>query len=158
MQLHTGLTDTQRQGTIDALKGLWADEYLLYTKTRNYHWNVIGPQFHELHKFFEVQYEELSTIVDEVAERTRAVGDHAIGTLAECLEYTRLTEQPGQYPAASDMIATLLADHETLIRQLRLDLETCADTYRDAGTSDFLTTLMEQHEKMGWMLRAHLQH
>ena len=55
------------------------------------------------------------------------------------------------------MIANLLGDHEAIIRQLRSDLETCADKYHDIGTSDFLTGLMEQHEKMAWMLRAFLE-
>jgi starvation-inducible DNA-binding protein len=52
------------------------------------------------------------------------------------------------------MVADLLADHETLIRSLRADVETTASTYNDAGTSGFLTGLMEQHEKTAWMLRA----
>lgn len=60
-------------------------------------------------------------------------------------------------PAAHDMVANLLADHEAIIRQLRVDLETCADTYHDAGSNDFLTGLLEQHEKMAWMLRAFLE-
>jgi starvation-inducible DNA-binding protein len=55
------------------------------------------------------------------------------------------------------MIANLLADHETIIRHLRMDLETCGDKYHDMGTNDFLTGLMEQHEKMAWMLRAFLE-
>ena len=72
-------------------------------------------------------------------------------------QYTRLTEHPGQYPKAREMIANLLADHEALIRQLRTDLETYDDKYRDIGTNDFLTGLMKKHEKMAWMLRAFLQ-
>jgi starvation-inducible DNA-binding protein len=53
------------------------------------------------------------------------------------------------------MIAALLADHETVIKALRTDLETAVEK-GDAGTSDFLTGLMEDHEKIAWMLRAHL--
>ena len=124
--------------------------------TRNYHWNVVGPQFNDLHKFFEEQYNELNTVVDDVAERARALDGNAIGTLAEFVEHARLTEHPGQYPPAREMLANLLADHETVIRQLRVDLETSANTYQDAGANDFLTGLMEQHEKMAWMLRAFL--
>jgi starvation-inducible DNA-binding protein len=131
------LSKEQRAGVVKILNAMLSDEYLLYTKTRNYHWNVTGPQFHDLHKFFEEQYTELNEIVDEVAERAR--------TLA------------GWYPKSSEMIANLLADHEAIIRQLRSDLETCADKYHDIGTSDFLTGLMEQHEKMAWMLRAFLE-
>jgi starvation-inducible DNA-binding protein len=157
MSPNIGLLEEQREGVVAILNTLLADEYLLYTKTRNYHWNVVGPQFNDLHKFFEAQYNELNEIVDDVAERGRVLGGHALGTLTEFLTYTRLKEQTSYYPDAHDMIADLLADHEALIRHLRVDLETCAEQYHDAGTNDFLTGLMEQHEKMAWMLRAFLE-
>lgn len=157
MNPNIGLTEDQRNGVAAILNTLLADEYVVYTKTRNYHWNVVGPQFNDLHKFFEAQYTALNEIVDEVAERTRALGGKATGTLTEFLKYTRLNEQPGQSPDARGMIAELLADHEAIIRHLRVDLETCLEKYHDAGTNDFLTGLMEQHEKMAWMLRAFLE-
>jgi len=149
-----GISDTHREGAARILAPLLADEYVLYTKARNYHWNVVGPQFNDLHKFFEAQYGELDDIVDEVAERDRALGNRAVGTLAEFLEETRLKEEPGAAPDARQMIANLLADHEAIIRTLRTDLETAASDLEDLGTSDFLTGLMEKHEKMAWMLRA----
>jgi starvation-inducible DNA-binding protein len=152
-----GLLEEQREGVVAILNTLLADEYLLYTKTRNYHWNVVGPQFNDLHKFFEAQYNELNEIVDDVAERARALGGHACGTMAEFLKSTRLQEESGVYPEARQMIANLLADHEAVIGHLRIDLETCVERYHDAGTNDFLTGLMEQHEKMAWMLRAFLE-
>lgn len=157
MKPNIGLTEKQRAGVVEILNTLLADEFVLYTKTRNYHWNVTGPQFHELHKFFEEQYEALSDIVDEVAERIRALGGEALGTLAEFLKRTRLKEHPGKYPSARAMLENLLNDHETIIRRVREDLETCAEKYRDMGTNDFLTELMQRHEKMAWMLRAFLQ-
>jgi starvation-inducible DNA-binding protein len=152
-----GLLDEQREGVVAILNTLLADEYLLYTKTRNYHWNVVGSQFNDLHKFFEAQYNALNEVVDDVAERSRALGGNALGTMTEFLKSTRLNEESGHYPDARNMIANLLADHEALIGHLRVDLETCAEEYHDAGTTDFLTGLMEQHEKMAWMLRAFLE-
>jgi starvation-inducible DNA-binding protein len=149
-----GIADANRDAVVRILNAMLADEYVLYTKTRNYHWNVVGPQFNDLHKFFEAQYEALNEIVDEVAERARALGGKAWGTLAEFTEHARLKEQPGQYPAAPTMLSNLLADHEAVIRTLRGDLATVMDKYADAGTNDFLTGLMEKHEKMAWMLRA----
>jgi len=157
MRPNIGLSVEQGKGVVKILNAILADEYLLYTKTRNYHWNVVGPQFHDLHKFFETQYDELNEIVDEVAERSRAIGGQALGTMAEFLKHTRLKEETGHYPDARDMIANLLADHEALSCQLRLDLEACTAQHHDAGTTDFLTGLMEQHEKMAWMLRAFLE-
>src|SRR5882724_695101 len=119
MHPNIGLLDEQREGVVAILNTLLADEYLLYTKTRNYHWNVVGPQFNDLHKFFESQYEELDDVVDDVAERARALGGHAQGTLAEFTKRARLKEHPGNYPDAKEMLAHLLADHETVIRHLR---------------------------------------
>lgn len=156
MKPSIGIVDSDRSAVVKILNTLLADEYLLYTKTRNYHWNVVGPQFNDLHKFFEGQYEALDDIVDDVAERARALGGPALGTLTEFTQQARLKEHPGQHPDARTMVGNLLADHESLIRQLREDLDTAASTYHDAGTSDFLTGLMERHEKTAWMLRAFL--
>ena len=94
--------------------------------------------------------------MDDVAERARALGGRALGTLAEFSQHARLKEQPGTYPDATGMLRDLLGDHEAVIRRLREDLEVVMEKHRDAGTNDFLTGLMEQHEKMAWMLRAFL--
>ena len=156
MNPNIGLSGEQRSAVVKILNTLLSDEYVLYTKTRNYHWNVTGPQFNDLHKFFEEQYTELTQVVDDVAERARSLDEWAFGTLQEFAQQARLKEHPGQYPNARQMIANLLADHETTIRQLRGDLET-TEKHHDMGTNDFLTGLMEKHEKMAWMLRVFLQ-
>jgi len=156
MNLNIGIPGNKRDAVVHILNALLADEYVLYTKTRNYHWNVVGPQFNDLHKFFESQYEALNDIVDEVAERATTVGGKALGTLIEFTKTTRLRERPGEYPDARGMISDLLADHESVVRQLRADVVTVTDKHGDAGTNDFLTGLMEKHEKMAWMLRAFL--
>ena len=154
MKPQIGISDKNRGAAVQILNTLLADEYVLYTQTRKFHWNVTGPLFHDLHKFFESQYEELDGIVDEVAERVRALGGVSFGTLAEFLKHTRLKERPGQNPEAPAMTTDLLRGHEALIQTLREDLATCADSLGDMGTSDFLTGIMEKHEKMAWMLRA----
>ena len=150
------LSEEQRAAVVKILNALLSDEYLLYTKTQNYQWNLTGPQFRDLHKLFEEQYIELSEIVHQVAERGRALDGWTFGTMNEFSQHAKLKERPGRYPRAREMIANLLGDHEAVIRQLRGNLETCADKCRDMGTHDFLTDLMEQHEKMAWMLRAFL--
>src|SRR6187401_3407139 len=123
MKANVGLNDKQRAAVMTLLMKTLADEYVLYTKTRNYHWNVTGPQFNDLHKFFEEQYTELNVVVDDVAERARSLGGWSFGTLSEFSQHARLKEHPGQHPNAREMIANLLADHETIVRQLRKDLE-----------------------------------
>ena len=151
-----GIRDGERQAVIALLNTLLADEFLLYTKTRNYHWNVTGPQFNDLHKFFETQYEALDEVIDEVAERARALGGRAAGSLEELRKLARLGEDVGKVPAARDMLGALLADHESLARSLRVDIDTVTDKHKDTGTADFLTGLLEQHEKAAWMLRSFL--
>lgn len=155
-KINIGIADNNRAEVNKILSKVLADEYVLYTKTRNYHWNVIGPQFSEYHKLFSDQYEALDSDIDEIAERIRSLGAKTPATLAEFGKTARLQEHPGVYPDASTMISNLLQDHESVIRTLRSDVESCVK-YNDAGTADFLTGLLEKHEKTAWMLRSILE-
>ena len=157
MKINTGILETNAHHVGVILNTLLSDEYLLYTKTLNYHWNVKGIQFNDLHIFFEKQYEDLFEIIDATAERARSVGVRSLGTMNEFINSSRLQEHDGVIPSAQDMIKNLLTDHETIIRAVRIDLESCIEKYHDAGTNNFLTDLMEKHEKMAWMLRSFLQ-
>ncbi len=150
-----GIEDENRQAVVELLEAVLADAHVLYMKTRKYHWNVQGPRFWMLHQLFEEQYTLMAQAIDEVAERIQMLGHEAIGTLAEMLERTQLEEQPGKNPPAQEMVADLLADHETIIRALREAAEQ-AEEHEDMGTNDFLIGLMQAHEKMAWMLRATL--
>ncbi len=152
-----GISDAARRATAKLLNVHLANVFVLYTKTRNYHWNIVGMQFQPLHGFFEEQYDALAEAMDAIAERVRQIGSVAAGTLEEFSKLTTLKEEPGHVPTAHEMVANLLADHEQIIRDLRKDVDATADEYKDTGTSDFLTGLMEQHEKMAWMLRAFLE-
>jgi starvation-inducible DNA-binding protein len=154
MSTNIGLNDGQRDGATRILAGVLGDLHVLYVKTRNYHWNVTGPHFNDLHKWFGEQHDQLAAAIDEVAERIRALGRRSPGSMAEFLQAARLTEQsPQQTPDARGMVAALLADHESAVRQLRADAERCNEL-GDAGTNDFLIGLMQDHEKTAWMLRA----
>ena len=138
------------------LSKILSDEFLLYTKTRNAHWNVEGIDFSAKHIFFESQYEQLDDTMDNVAERIRMLGDYAPATLSQFLRLTHLTEQSREKNDSAGFIRELLADHESIIVYLRENISRFADEFNDFGTSDFITGLMETHEKMAWMLRAHL--
>ncbi|MDE1873026.1 MAG: DNA starvation/stationary phase protection protein [Thaumarchaeota archaeon] len=149
-----GLSEEDRKGVVGILSKLLADEYLLFTKTRNYHWNVVGPHFNDLHKFFESQYGEIDDKIDEIAERIRSLGGNTMATLSEFVQHTRLKENPNEYADATTMVSKLLSDHELVIRTMRGDVNVCFDKYHDIGTQDFITGLIEDHEKMAWMLRS----
>jgi starvation-inducible DNA-binding protein len=132
-----------------------ADLSFLYLKTHCFHWNVKGLHFYSLHKLFEDQYQALFGALDEVAERIRALGEPVPGTYHQFQKLSCLQEQP-DISQDKDMIKILLEDHETLIRNLRQAIEE-TNNAGDLGSGDFLTTRLEDHEKMAWMLRSHFE-
>jgi len=156
MKANIGLDDNARLEVGQMLNLLLADEYVLYATTRDYHWNVTGPEFQSLHKQFETQFGEVAEWIDQVAERARAIGAGARGNWADHTKAARSSADPGIDLAAEHMISELLALHEELIVQIRKDACACAGKFKDAGTADFLTGLMERHEKAAWMLRSQL--
>jgi len=151
-----GINEESRKAVSDQLVKLLADEFVLYTKTRNAHWNVEGTDFHAMHLFFESQYEQLDDFMDSVAERIRTIGHYAPATLKSFLDLTHLTEKNRDKNDSLSFIKELLEDHESIIEFIRGNIDPFASKYHDYGTSDFITGLMEDHEKMAWMLRAHL--
>ncbi|RRR65373.1 MAG: DNA starvation/stationary phase protection protein [Candidatus Viridilinea halotolerans] len=152
-----GLSAANIQGVATLLARLLADEHVLYMRLRNYHWNIVGMAFGPLHALFQDQYEALADDIDEVAERIRMLGPSVPGTFTEMLQLTTLAEQPGDLPDDRGMLNQLVADHEAIIRHLRNDIRASDEQYDDVGTSDFLTGLMSKHEKMAWLLRAHIE-
>ena len=156
-KIDIGISADNRQAVANTLNRILADEFVLYTKTRKFHWNVQGIHFHDLHRFFESQYQELAEILDTVAERIRKIGHYTLGTLQQFLKETDLVEHIDDGSTAEVMVEALLADHETIIKEIRNALDTIEEKHKDAGTADFLTGIMEQHETMAWMLRSMLQ-
>jgi starvation-inducible DNA-binding protein len=155
MKVNIGLTDKERKQVVEILHELQANEFALYTKTLKFHWNIQGPFFGPLHAMFKDQYEQLFDFNDELAERCQQLGYEAIGTLEEFKELTTLKEKPGKNPNDQGMIRELVEDHEEVIRQLRKAID-AADELHDEGTNNFLSEVIEKHEKIAWMLRAHL--
>lgn len=153
MKAQLGIPPQKLEAVALALNKLLADEYVLYTKTRNYHWNVEGPNFIEMHRFYEQQYEQLDDIIDEVAERIRTLGHYAEGRLKDLLQLASLTE-PQYTGDQQTQLSNLLADHETLIHRLRRMIGDFSEEYHDVGSGDFITGLLKQHEKMAWMIRS----
>ena len=96
MNTSIGISPKNLQAVATELSKLLADEFLLYTKTRNAHWNVEGPDFHSMHIFFEQQYEALDDTMDSVAERIRQLGHYSPATLQSFLSLTHLTEKSGE--------------------------------------------------------------
>ena len=157
MKTNIGISDENRAAVSAQLAKLLADEFVLYTKTRNAHWNVEGPDFHSMHLFFESQYEELDEIMDSVAERMRMIGHYAPATLKSFVQLTHLGELTERSNDSLGFIRELVEDHSSIVQFIRGNINPFASDYGDAGTSDFITGLMETHEKMVWFLRSHIK-
>jgi starvation-inducible DNA-binding protein len=157
MKAEIGIRITNTAEVAQSLNKLLSDEHVLYIKTRKAHWNVEGPDFLSSHRFFEEHYKRLEQMIDDIAERIRTLGHYAEATLAAFLKETHLTEESREKNDSPGFMKSLLADHETIIFHLRENIERYGEEWKDAGTSDFITGLMEKHEKMAWMLRAHLK-
>ena len=149
-----GIEKDNRKSVVDMLKQLLADEYVLYTKYRNAHWNVEGVDFHSKHVFFEEEYGKLENTLDEVAERIRMLGFYSPGSMQQFIELSELKENgPVQNDSVSFM-KILLEDHESVIKFIRKNIGENAEAHNDEGTADFITAIMQMHEQMAWMLRS----
>ena len=156
MEAKIGISKENLAEVAHSLSKILADEFVLYTKTRKAHWNIEGADFYNKHKFFEEQYNQLAEIVDDVAERIRKLGHYAPASLKQFLELTHLSEDDRGKNDSQGYIKILLADHESILIHIRENIDNYAGPLKDLGTSDFITGLMETHETMAWMLRAHL--
>lgn len=150
-----GILPVHLQDMSALLNVILADEAVLYTKVRKSHWNVTGINFHDRHLFLETMYQDIQEYADDVAERVRKLGHHAIGTMKDFLSMTHLLEDTDTSDDIS-ILTALLNDHETIIRICRETAVIAEDKFKDAGTNDFLIGLMQKHEKYAWMLRSML--
>ena len=147
-----GIKEQDRVRIADGLKYLLADSYTLYLQTHNFHWNVSGPQFRELHLMFEEHYTELATAVDEIAERIRTLDVAAPGTYKAFAEMSSIEEVEG-VPDAMEMVGILTRGHEQVVKTCRQILAP-AQQANDESTAALVSDRMRVHEKTAWMLRA----
>lgn len=155
MEVNIGISEEHRNKIAEGLSKVLADSYLLYLKTHNYHWNVTGELFHQLHEQFEEQYTELAGSIDVIAERIRAIGFRAPGTFKEFHELASIEEDTDQ-PKAKEMVKRLAQANEQVIRTVREALKP-ANEAEDEATIDLLTERLTVHSKTAWMLRSHLE-
>lgn len=153
--INIGIDKADRQAISEAMAVILADMTVLYMKARNYHWNVVGPLFSQLHQLFEEIYEELESGADDIAERIRSLGVHAPASFAEYLSVSAIKEEIGS-PEALDMVRQMAMDYELLIRR-SIDVMGIAESLRDNGSSDLLVSQIQILSKRAWMLRSHLE-
>ena len=154
-KIDIGISEKDRRAIAEGLSRLLADNYSLYLKTHNFHWNVTGPMFQTLHLMFMAQYNELWVALDEIAERIRALGFPAPGPNSQFARLTSIPETEG-VPDAREMIGLLVAGHEAVARTAR-KIFPAVEKASDEPTADLLTQRLQVHEKTAWMLRSLLE-
>ena len=150
-----GISKEDRGTIVSGLSRLLADNFTLYLKTHNFHWNVTGPQFRTLHLMFEEQYNELWIANDQIAERIRTLGFPAPASYGEFAKLTSIKDTDG-VPKATEMVELLVNGHETVCRTIRGQFA-AVEAANDQPTLDLLTQRLEVHEKTAWMLRSLLE-
>ena len=152
MTTNIGISENDRNAVAEGLKRLLADSYTLYLQTHNFHWNVTGPHFRELHPMFEEHYTELAEAVDDIAERIRTLGVVAPGTYKAFSELSSIEEVEG-VPEATEMVRLLCHGHEQVVKTSREALR-MAQEADDESSIALISDRMRIHEKTAWMLRA----
>ncbi|MDR5590598.1 Dps family protein [Christiangramia sp. SM2212] len=149
---YLGLDSGKTKKTVEELNILLADYHLYYQKLRNFHWNVIGKNFFDLHEKFEELYDDAKLKVDEIAERILTLRYQPTSNLSDYLKDSNLKESPSDI-SDSKMIELLLTDHGFLLKQMRKVVEV-ADAGGDEGTIDLIGAYIRELEKTSWMLDA----
>ena len=154
--MDTGIPEEQINLSVRWLNHLISDTYVLFVKTRNFHWNVEGMQFMELHKYFQEIYEMLDDQGDTLAERVRALNARPLATMAEWLEESELKETEN-VNLVQVMLENLISDLEHIVQDERKAANDVSKDNADMSTNNMLISFMEQHEKVLWMLRSYLK-
>lgn len=135
----------------EALNGLVADSYALYTKTKNFHWHVSGPHFRDYHLLFDEQATEVFATVDDLAERVRKLGARTVHSIGEIARLSSIKDNDKDYVAPADMLVELMNDNKTVIKRMRVAHE-LADKHDDVATASILENFIDQAEKRNWFL------
>jgi starvation-inducible DNA-binding protein len=149
----TDTTTNSKAALIGELNGLLADHFALFIKTKNFHWHVKGPRFHDLHLLFDTHALEVRDQIDLIAERVRKLDADTLTSLGTVAKHTQIKDQDSTTLSAEDMISELLSDTETLIKRLK-GMKDLADQAGDNATDGLLDDWTDLAEQRAWFLRS----
>ena len=155
-KISLGMAVKDKSGITKLLSLLLANEHVLYIKMRNFHWNLVGPSFVEVHEFIEKLYNITAADIDVVAERIQQLGFPAPGSMKEFLALATMVESKGAKKEQTTAIFELAQDNDTMAISLRKMIKEIEEDYNDPGTVDILVKIIQSHEKNAWMLRRYL--
>ncbi|HJS46323.1 MAG TPA: DNA starvation/stationary phase protection protein [Rhizomicrobium sp.] len=151
LSTQTDLSNNAIPEIAEALNGLVADSYALYTKTKNFHWHVSGPHFRDYHLLFDEQATEIFATIDDLAERVRKLGARTIHSIGEIAKLQTIKDNDKDYVAPGDMLVELMNDNKLVIKRMRAAHE-IADRHEDVATASILENFIDAAEKRNWFL------
>ena len=149
-------TDLSPEGVVaiaEQLRGLLADAFTLYVKTKNFHWHVTGPHFRDYHLMLDEQAAQVLAMTDDLAERARKLGATTLHSIGEISKHQRLSDNDEEFVGPQEMLAELAADNQQLTRLLREAHEVC-DEHNDSATASMIEVWIDQAERRTWFLHS----
>ncbi|MCM8729729.1 Dps family protein [Hephaestia sp. GCM10023244] len=147
----TDLTTNAAKTVAEALNGILADSYALYFKTKNFHWHVSGPHFHDYHLMFDAQAAQILATTDQIAERVRKTGNTTLRSIGDVGRHQSINDNDSEFVTPEDMLAELRDDNRKLVEALR-EAKDIVDDAKDNATSGILDEWTDQAEERAWFL------
>ncbi|WP_313436566.1 DNA starvation/stationary phase protection protein [Novosphingobium sp.] len=144
--------DNSKAALIDSLNGLLADTFALYIKTKNFHWHVRGPQFHDLHLLFDTQATEIFGLTDLIAERVRKLGGTTLTSVGSIAAKTSIKDEDNTRLDALAMVKELFEDNSAYVASLKSTKELAGEA-GDNATDGIIDDWTDQAEQRAWFLR-----
>lgn len=147
----TDLDSTKAQKVADAINRVLADTFVLYLKTKNFHWHVSGPHFRDYHLLLDDQADQLFAMTDPVAERIRKLGGSTLRSIGHIARLQRVSDNDADYVEPLDMLAELCEDNKTLAARFREAHDLCNE-HRDIATASLIEVWIDETERRTWFL------
>ena len=147
----TDLKTNAAKTVAEALNGILADSFAIYLKTKNFHWHVSGPHFHDYHLMLDAQAAQIFATTDAIAERVRKTGNTTLRSIGDIARHQTIKDNDAAFVSAADMLAELRDDNLKLVESLR-EAKDIVDTAKDNATSGILDDWTDQAEERAWFL------
>ncbi len=147
-------TDLPADATRDisaGLRGLLADVFAIYMKTKNFHWHMSGPHFRDYHLALDEHGDQLFAMTDPIAERARKIGGMALHSIGQIAREQRILDNDAEYVTPHGMLAELRGDNQSLVSMMR-EVHNVCDKYGDVATASLLEVWIDETERRTWFL------
>ena len=145
------LGDNGRQAIADSGNKLVADAFVLYTKTKNFHWHMTGPHFRDYHLLLDEQADQIFASTDPLAERVRKLGKRTVHSMGEMVKIAHLKENDASFVSPLEMLRELTSDNKQMAAAMRETHELC-DKHEDVATASLLENYIDETERRTWFL------